>query len=184
MFSTGSLPLLPCLLLSILTQLIPGLVFTTPMMRMIRALWQTFEKNGLNYPMRRGYVSPCCAAFITVMFTFISTCLKCDTISPLPVLQRRLLLISAWLQNPNRCYQAKKMFCLLSIKRSPGPSQDFTCQSAQKLQEGELKACALVSLGLKGSIHPNTKQHIVLITVVSKHVETLAFIFQSMEIHW
>lgn len=41
-------------------------------------------KNGLNYPLRRGYVSSCCVAFITLMFTFISTCLKCVTISYSP----------------------------------------------------------------------------------------------------
>lgn len=38
-------------------------------------------KYGLNYPLCRGYVSSCCVVFITVMFTFISTCLKWVTIS-------------------------------------------------------------------------------------------------------
>lgn len=37
-------------------------------------------KNGLNYPLCRGYVCSRCVVFITPMFTFISTCLKCVTI--------------------------------------------------------------------------------------------------------
>lgn len=77
-------------------------------------------KNGLNYPHCRGYVSSRCVVFIAVMFTFISTCLKCVSLFPL-ALTRRPLLIFTRLCSANRCYQAKKMFCLLSISKAQGP---------------------------------------------------------------
>lgn len=74
-------------------------------------------KNGLNYPLCRGYVSSHCAVFIAVMFTFISTRLKCVSLFPL-TLTHRPLLIYIWPFSANRCYQAKKMFCLLSINEA------------------------------------------------------------------
>lgn len=77
-------------------------------------------KNGLNYPLHRGYVSSRCVVFIAVMFTFISTCLKCATIAFPLALTRRPLLISIRLSTANRCYQAKKMFCLPSISKAQG----------------------------------------------------------------
>lgn len=71
-------------------------------------------KNGLNYPLCRGDVSSCCVVFITVMFTFISTCLKCVTIS-FPSLSRTEHSLT---RTASRCYQAKKMFCLPSISKA------------------------------------------------------------------
>lgn len=61
----------------------PKPVLTSPMMTPIRALWQASVrlKNGLNYPLCRGGVPSRCVVFAAVVFTFISTCLKCVTIS-------------------------------------------------------------------------------------------------------
>lgn len=115
----------------------PELVFASPMMRMIRALWQArgVWKNRLNYPLLRGCVSSRCVVFITAMFTFISTCRKRVTISSAPRSHAPAAPdIRFRLWTANRCYRAHKMFCLPSIsEKAQGPGQDFTCQSAQEV---------------------------------------------------
>lgn len=81
---------------------------------------EAFERWIKLPSLRRGYVFSCCVVFITAMFTFISTCLKCVTI-PFPSLSRvGRSRYPPRLCAANRCYRAKEMFCLPSISKAHG----------------------------------------------------------------
>lgn len=118
-------------------------------------------KNRLNYPLLWGCVSSRCVVFIAAMFTFISTCRKCVTISSAPRSHAPAAPdIRFRLWTANRCYRAQKMFCLPSISEKPRAwSRPYLseCTGGIVTSRGPSTGMCISLSFLKGSVHPNYK---------------------------